>query len=51
MCGDCARAGLEGAIAPRRSILAPRWKVKTIFLEIFGIYSTLKKLQVVRLNK
>ena len=36
-----ARGGL-GAIALRRSMLAPRRKVKSDFLEIFGIYNTLK---------
>ena len=41
---EYCRGGAGGArgYSPRRSMLAPRRKVKSVFSEIFGIYSTLK---------
>ena len=35
------RGGVEGDIAPHVNMLAPCWKVKRYFLDIFGIYNTL----------
>ena len=41
-CGrDGARGGL-GAIVPHGKVLAPQWKMKRCFLEIFDTYGTLK---------